>query len=99
MISAVIDRAGKSAEQPGRKFGPPAKMPAPPIALMMSVALVISIVIVATAVSIGFASAQTLSAMSEPDTGLVLALLACAIGVMGVLSALAVRFAGRPRQR
>jgi hypothetical protein len=70
-----------------------------PVALIMSAALIACIVIVATTMSMGFARAQTLNAISEPDTGLVLAMLAGAIGVMGLLSALAVRLAGRPRQR
>jgi hypothetical protein len=70
-----------------------------PVALIMSAALIACIVIVATTMSMGFARAQTLNAISEPDTGLVVAMLVGAIGVMGVLSALAVRLAGRPRQR
>lgn len=65
----------------------------------LSAAIVVCIMIAAAAVSMGFARAQTLNAVAEPDTGLVLAMLAAAIGVMGVLSAAAVRLAGRSRQR
>lgn len=65
----------------------------------LSFVIVIAIMIAATAVSMGFARAQTLNAIAEPDTGLVLAMLAAAIGVMGGLSAVAVRLAGRSRPR
>jgi hypothetical protein len=61
--------------------------------------LVAGIGIAATAISVGFASAQTLHAIAEPDTELMLAMLAAAIALMGVLSAAAVRLAGRSRQR
>ena len=44
------------------------------------------------------ARAQVAGAMREPDTGLVLMLLALAIVLMSVLSAAAVRFAGRSRR-
>lgn len=55
--------------------------------------------ITVSAVSFSIARAQTIGTASDPDTGLVLALFAIAIAVMGLLSAAAVRFAGRPRQR
>lgn len=65
--------------------------------LLMTAALILSIVIAATAVSVGAARAQSMRAVAQPDTGLVLMLMVIAIGVMGVLSALAVRIAGRSR--
>ena len=61
--------------------------------------LALSTVFVATIVSVGFASAQGAQAFSEPDASLVAALLAGAVVVMGGLSAVAVRWSGRPRQR
>lgn len=67
--------------------------------LIMSFGLVGAIAILATALSVGFARAQTLTAVAEPDTGLVIAMLVVTIGVMVVLSAVAVHFTGRPRQR
>ncbi len=67
--------------------------------LVMAAALIGAIIVAAGAVSIGFARAQTPAAISEPDTGLVLALMAAAVGLMGGLSAIAVRLVGRPRQR
>ncbi|HEX2215202.1 MAG TPA: hypothetical protein VHG27_00685 [Xanthobacteraceae bacterium] len=67
--------------------------------LYMTVALAASIVIAAIAVSMGVAGAQSVHAFPQPDTGLVLALMLAAVGVMGALSALAVRLAGRFRQR
>ena len=54
---------------------------------------------VAWTMSVGFARAQSVHAFSEPDTGLVAALLAFAVVLMGGLSAVAVRWSGRPRQR
>lgn len=65
--------------------------------LLMTVGLILSIVVAATAVSIGAAGAQSMRNVSQPDTGLVLTLMLLAIGVMGALSALAVRLAGRSR--
>jgi hypothetical protein len=65
----------------------------------LSAIIVVAIMIAATAVSMGFARAQTLNAVAEPDTSLVLAMLAAAIGVMGALSAVAVRLVGRSRPR
>ena len=67
--------------------------------LLMTIALVAAIAVAATAVSMGAARAQSVQAITRPDTGLIVALLAAAIGVMGILSAFAVRIAGRPRQR
>jgi predicted lysophospholipase L1 biosynthesis ABC-type transport system permease subunit len=61
--------------------------------------LVGGIGIAATAISVGLANAQTLHAIAEPDTELMLAMLAAAVAVMGALSAAAVRLAGRSRQR
>jgi hypothetical protein len=69
------------------------------VQLVMTGALIASIAVAATAVSIGFARAQGVTAMAEPDTGLVVALMVAAVGIMGALSAIAVRFAGRPRHR
>ena len=69
------------------------------IQLAMTAALVFSIVVAATAVSVGVARAQGQSATAYPDAGLVLALMLVAAGIMGGLSAIAVRLAGRPRQR
>lgn len=65
--------------------------------LMMTAALIVSIIIAATAVSIGAADAQSIRGATRPDTGLVLMLMLLAIGAMGVLSALAVRVACRSR--
>jgi uncharacterized Tic20 family protein len=65
--------------------------------LAMTVALVVSIVIAATAVSVGVADAQSMRAMAQPDTSLVLMLMLVAVGLMGALSALAVRIVGRSR--
>lgn len=67
--------------------------------IITSAGLIGAIVILASTLSIGFARAQTLTAMAEPDTGLVIAMLVVTIGVMGALSAIAVHFSGRPRQR
>jgi hypothetical protein len=67
--------------------------------LLMSGALVAAILVAATAVSMGVADAQGLNTITHPDTGLVLGLMLCAVGVMGALSAVAVRFAGRSRDR
>jgi hypothetical protein len=69
------------------------------IQLVASAALLASILIAATAISIGIAGAQSLGASVEPDASLVLALLVIAVTLMGILSAVAVRFAGRPRGR
>jgi hypothetical protein len=69
--------------------------------LIITITLAAAIATVGTVVSVGFARAQSMSGsgMPEPDTSLVLGMLAGAIAVMSVLSALAVRFIGRPRQR
>ncbi len=69
------------------------------VQLITTSALVLSIGVVATAISIGFARAQALGTIQEPDTALVLTMMALAILVMGVLSAAAVRLVGRSRQR
>ena len=69
------------------------------IQLVASATLLASILVAAGAISIGIAGAQGLSAGGEPDASLVLTLLAIAVAVMGILSAAAVRFAGRPRSR
>ena len=66
--------------------------------LILTVTLVASIAAAATAVSMGFARAQTAAGTSDPNTSLVLAMLAGAIALMVALSALAVRVTGRPRQ-
>ena len=68
------------------------------VQLVTSSLLVFAIAIAAFAVSTGFARAQVVGTMHEPDTGLVLTLFALAIILMGVLSAAAVRFAGRSRR-
>ena len=65
----------------------------------MSAGLLVCISVLAISMSVGFARAQSQQAMGEPDTGLVITLLVIAIAVMGLLSAAAVRFAGRPRRR
>jgi FtsH-binding integral membrane protein len=67
--------------------------------LFLTMALTASIAIAATAVSIGVARAQGMHAMAQPDTSLVVALMVAAIGVMGGLSAIAMRLAGRSRHR
>ena len=69
------------------------------VQLVASATLLASILIAATAISIGIAGAQALSGSVEPDASLVLALLVIAVALMGILSAAAVRFAGRPRGR
>lgn len=69
-----------------------------PIQLITSSLLVVAIAIAGFAVSMDIAGAQTVSAMREPDTGLILTLFAFAIVLMGVLSAAAVRFVGRSRR-
>ena len=69
------------------------------IQLVASATLLVSILIAATAISIGLAGAQGLSTSVEPDASLVLALLVIAVTLMGILSAAAVRFAGRSRGR
>jgi hypothetical protein len=69
------------------------------IQLVASATLLACILVAGTAISIGIAGAQGLSAGGEPDASLVLTLLAIAVAVMGVLSAAAVRFTGRPRSR
>jgi hypothetical protein len=69
------------------------------VQLVMTGALVACIAVAATAVSMGFARAQGVAGIAEPDTGLVVALMVAAIGIMGALSAVAVRFAGRQRHR
>jgi FtsH-binding integral membrane protein len=68
------------------------------VQLFMMAALIVSIAVAATAVSIGYARASSMLPVAEPHAGLVVALMVAAIGVMGGLSAVAVRFAGRPRQ-
>jgi hypothetical protein len=68
------------------------------VQLVTSSLLVFAIAIAAFAISTGFARAQVVGTMHEPDTGLVLGLFALAIVLMGVLSAAAVRFAGRTRR-
>jgi hypothetical protein len=69
------------------------------IQLVASATLLASILIAATAISIGIAGAQALGASVAPDASLVLALLVIAVALMGILSAAVVRFAGRPRGR
>jgi hypothetical protein len=67
--------------------------------LILTATLVAGIAAAGTAVSVGFARAQSLSGMPEPDTSLVIGMLAGAVAVMSILSSLAVRIIGRPRQR
>jgi hypothetical protein len=69
------------------------------VQLILTVTLVAGIAAAATAVSMGIARAQSPSGISEPNATLVIGMLAAAIAVMVVLSALAVRLTGRPRQR
>jgi hypothetical protein len=69
------------------------------VQLAMTLALAFAIAIAATAVSIGAARADTVQAITRPDTGLVLTLLIGAIGVIVALTAVAGRLTGRPRQR
>ena len=61
--------------------------------------LLVAAVFVGSMLSLRAATAHGVHAFSEPDTGLVVALLACAVILMGGLSAAAVRFAGRRRPR
>jgi hypothetical protein len=69
------------------------------IQLVASATLLASILVAAGAISIGIAGAQGLSGSVEPNASLVLTLLAIAVAVMGILSAAAVRIAGRQRGR
>jgi len=69
------------------------------VPLILTAALIVAIAAAGTAASVGFARAQTVSGMPQPDTSLVIGMLAGAVAVMSILSALAVRFIGRPRQR
>jgi hypothetical protein len=68
------------------------------IQLMTTSLLVLAIAVAGFAVSMSIANAQSVGPMREPDTSLVLMLLAFAIVLMGVLSAAAVRFVGRSRR-
>jgi hypothetical protein len=68
------------------------------IQLVTTSLLVVAIVMAGLGISISIARAQVVGAMHEPDMGLVLTLFALAIVLMGVLSAAAVRFAGRSRR-
>ncbi len=68
------------------------------VQLLATGGLVLSLAVATTAVSIGIARAQVSGAVGEPDAGLIVAMFAIAIAAMGVLSALAVRLAGRPRR-
>ena len=98
-------RANKRAEITPTRLRPSERRPvsiasgALILSATLSALIVVCILIAATAVSAGFARAQSLNAMTEPDSGLVLAMLVTAIGVMGALSAVAVRLAGRSRSR
>ncbi|HET9903319.1 MAG TPA: hypothetical protein VFQ27_06415 [Xanthobacteraceae bacterium] len=69
------------------------------IHLVLAAALVIGIAVAGTAVSVGLARAQSATGLPDPDASLVIGMLAAAVTVMSILSALAVRFIGRPRQR
>jgi hypothetical protein len=62
----------------------------------MTAALVFSILIVVTAVSMGVARAGALS-VAGPDTSLIVALTLVSIAVLGAFSAVAVRVAPRSR--
>jgi hypothetical protein len=66
--------------------------------LLTTSLFVLAIAVAGFAVSISIARAEVAGAVPEPDTGLVLMLLALAIVLMSVLSAAAVRFAGRSRR-
>jgi hypothetical protein len=68
------------------------------VQLLATGGLVFSLAVAATAVSIGIARAQASGVASEPDASLIVAMLAIAIAAMGVLSAAAVKLAGRPRR-
>ena len=68
------------------------------VQLILTVALVCGIAAASIVISMGFARAQSAGGVSPADTSLVLGMLAGAIAVMSILSALAVRFIGRPRQ-
>lgn len=76
-----------------------AKVAVPFLRCVVAGILALSTAFVASIVTVGFARAQTVHAFSEPDTSLVLAMLAFSVVVMGGLSAAAVRWSGRPRQR
>lgn len=69
------------------------------VQLVMTLALAFAIAVAATAVSIGAARAESVQAITRPDTGLVITLLIAAIGVIVALTAVAGRLTGRPRQR
>ncbi|MGE0749428.1 MAG: hypothetical protein AB7K64_02470 [Variibacter sp.] len=68
------------------------------VQLLATGGLVFSLAVAATAVSIGIARAQVSGVANEPDAGLIVAMFAIAIAAMGVLSAAAVKLAGRPRR-
>ena len=68
------------------------------VQLLATGGLVFSLAVAATAVSIGIARAQVSGVASEPDASLIVAMFAIAIAAMGVLSAAAVKLAGRPRR-
>jgi hypothetical protein len=68
------------------------------VQLLATGGLVFSLAVAATAVSIGIARAQASGVASEPDASLIVAMFAIAIAAMGVLSAAAVKLAGRPRR-
>lgn len=61
--------------------------------------LALATVFVASVTSVGLARAQNVNAAFEPDTSFVVAMLAFAVVLMSGLSAAAVRFAGRSRER
>lgn len=68
------------------------------VQLLATGGLVFSLAVAVTAVSIGIARAQVSGVASEPDASLIVAMFAIAIAAMGVLSAAAVKLAGRPRR-
>lgn len=67
------------------------------VELAMNAALIGATITAALALGIDLARAATAS-VSEPDTGLVIALLVAAVAAMVALSAAAVRIVGRPRR-
>ena len=67
------------------------------VQLILTGALVVGIAAAGSVVSMGFADAQGLSGAPVSDASLVIAMLAAAVAVMGILSAAAVRWTGRPR--
>ena len=69
------------------------------VQLGLTVVLVFGLLVSATVVSIGIANAEDLGALVRPDTGVMIGLMVVAIAAMCALSAAAVHFGNRSRDR